>query len=71
VQGGGPTPSVDALLVLGAAVAQASFFVLRKPPPTRYSGVAVTSYAVWPGTVSALPLLPALDQRRSASPGRP
>ncbi len=60
VQGGGLTPSLDAGLVLGAAVAQASFFVLQKPLLARYSGVEVTSYAVWSGTALSLPLLPAL-----------
>jgi drug/metabolite transporter (DMT)-like permease len=60
VQGDGLTPSLDAGLVLGAAIAQASFFVLQKPLLARYSGVEITSYAIWSGTALLLPLLPAL-----------
>ncbi|RSM87598.1 EamA/RhaT family transporter [Kibdelosporangium aridum] len=59
-QGTGLTPSLDALLVLGAAIAQACFFVLQKPLLTRYRGVEVTCYAMWSGTALSLPLLPAL-----------
>lgn len=59
-QGQRLTPSPDALLVLGAALAQALFFVLQKPLLSRYRGVEVTCYAMWSGTALALPLLPAL-----------
>ncbi len=59
-QGGALRPSVDALLILAAAVAQALFFVLQKPLLARYRGFEVTCYAMWSGTVLALPLLPAL-----------
>lgn len=50
----------DALLVLAAAVAQATFFVLQKPLLARYRGFEVTCYAMWSGTLLGLPLLPAL-----------
>jgi drug/metabolite transporter (DMT)-like permease len=59
-QGDGVRPSADALLVLGAAVSQALFFVLQKPLLARYSGFEVTCYAMWSGTLFAVPLLPQL-----------
>jgi drug/metabolite transporter (DMT)-like permease len=59
-QGDGLAPSTDALLVLGAALAQALFFVLQKPLLSRYRGVEVTCYAMWSGTALALPLGSAL-----------
>jgi drug/metabolite transporter (DMT)-like permease len=59
-QGDGFVPSVDALLVLGAAAAQALFFVLQKPLLGSYRGVEVTCYTMWAGTVLAAPLIPAL-----------
>ena len=59
-QGSRLQPSRDALLILGAAVAQALFFVLQKPLLARYRGFEVTCYAVWSGTLFAVPLLPAL-----------
>jgi len=45
-----------ALLVLGAAVAQATFFVLQKPLLVRYSPFEVTFYAMWIGAIVLLPL---------------
>jgi drug/metabolite transporter (DMT)-like permease len=68
-QGAGLTPSIDAVLVLGAAVAQASFFVLQKPLLARYSSVEVTCYAMWSGTAMSLPLLPALIRQAPHAPG--
>jgi drug/metabolite transporter (DMT)-like permease len=55
-QGGSLRPSPDALLILAAAVAQALFFVLQKPLLSRYRGFEVTCYAMWSGTLLALPL---------------
>jgi drug/metabolite transporter (DMT)-like permease len=51
--GGGPLPA--AVAVLGAAVAQAAFFVLQKPLLARYSAVEVTCHAIWAGTLLVLP----------------
>lgn len=59
-QGDGVRPSADALLLLGGAVSQALFFVLQKPLLARYSGFEVTCYAMWSGTLFALPLAPQL-----------
>jgi len=61
-QGGALRPSSDALLVLGAALAQAMFFVLQKPLLSRYRAFEVTCYATWSGTLLATPLLPALTR---------
>jgi drug/metabolite transporter (DMT)-like permease len=47
-----------AVLVLGAAVVQAGFFVAQKPLLARYRATEVTCYAMWAGTLLALPLLP-------------
>ncbi|WP_158881063.1 DMT family transporter [Amycolatopsis anabasis] len=59
-QGNHLRPSADALLILGAALAQALFFVLQKPLLARYRPFEVTCYATWSGTLFALPLLPDL-----------
>lgn len=59
-QGGSLRPSVDALLVLAAALAQSLYFVLQKPLLSHYSGFEVTCYATWVGAVAMLPALPAL-----------
>lgn len=61
--------SGGAVLVVGAALCQAVFFVLQKPLLKTYSPVEVTSYAMWVGLV---PLLLAgdgtVDAVRSAGP---
>lgn len=61
-QDGSFQPSGGALLVLGAAASQALFFVLQKPLLQHYRGLDVTCYAVWSGTLLALPLLPAFTR---------
>jgi len=50
-----PTAGLDALLILGAATAQALFFVLQRPLLDRYTGFEVTTYATWIGALAALP----------------
>ncbi|MGH9213252.1 MAG: DMT family transporter [Acidimicrobiales bacterium] len=52
---GGIRPSADALLVLGAAACQATFFVLQKPLLSRYSSFEVTCYATWAAGLMMLP----------------
>ena len=47
--------SLDAILILGAAAAQALFFVLQRPLLDRYTGFEVTTYATWTGALAALP----------------
>jgi drug/metabolite transporter (DMT)-like permease len=53
---GGPAVSADALLVLGAAAAQATYFVLQKPLLARYSAVEVVTWSTWAGTLICLPV---------------
>jgi drug/metabolite transporter (DMT)-like permease len=58
--GGGLQLSGGALLVLGAAVAQATFFVSQKALLRRYASLAVTAWAMGLGAAMALPLAPGL-----------
>jgi drug/metabolite transporter (DMT)-like permease len=58
-QGGGVGVSADALLVLGAAVSQAVFFVLQKPLLPRYGSLRVTAWAMWLGALALVPFAPA------------
>lgn len=50
----------SALVVLAAAVAQATYHTAQKPLLARYSGLEVTVYATWSGTVFILPWAPGL-----------
>jgi drug/metabolite transporter (DMT)-like permease len=54
--GGGVRISDGALLVLGAALAQATFFVSQKALLVRYRSLAVTAWAMGLGAALALPL---------------
>lgn len=47
--------SFGALLVLGAALGQGTFFVLEKPLLERYTALEVTCYTTWAACVMALP----------------
>lgn len=53
-EGGSFELSTGVLLVLGAALAQAVFFVLQKPLLTSYTALEVTFYAMWVGVVPLL-----------------
>jgi len=53
--GDGVSLSAGALLVLGAAVAQATFFVIQKPLLRRYTPFEVTTYAMVCGAIMLLP----------------
>ncbi|MEO1053410.1 MAG: DMT family transporter [Bacteroidota bacterium] len=55
------------LLVLGAALSQAVFFIVQKPLLTRYSPFTVISYSVWLGTLFLLPFSGDIMQIQSAS----
>src|SRR5690349_17387496 len=55
-QGDGISLHGGALLVLGAALSQAAFFVVQKPLLARYTAFEVTAYAMWAGTALLLPL---------------
>ncbi|TCN32851.1 drug/metabolite transporter (DMT)-like permease [Kribbella orskensis] len=52
----------SAWVILAAAVAFGSYHVAIKPLLSRYSGLEVTAYATWTGTLLLLPGLPALVQ---------
>jgi drug/metabolite transporter (DMT)-like permease len=60
--GGGAPVSSGVLLVLGAAIAQATFFVVQKPLLARYSAFEITTYATVSGAVMLLPLAPSLPR---------
>ncbi|WP_168211331.1 DMT family transporter [Actinosynnema sp. ALI-1.44] len=59
-QGASLRPSADALLVLAAALAQSTYFVVQKPLLAHYSGFEVTCYATWVGALVMAPTLPGL-----------
>jgi len=52
----GVSLSAGALLVLGAAAAQASFFVIQKPLLRRYTPFETTTYAMVSGAIMLLPV---------------
>ena len=60
--------SGGALLVLGAAAAQATFFVSQKALLRRYGSLAVTAWAMGLGAAMALPLAPGLAGDVTAAP---
>jgi terminal-alkyne amino-acid exporter len=66
--GGGVRLSGGALLVLGAALAQATFFVSQKALLGRYGSLAVTAWAMGLGAAMALPLAPGLAGDVAAAP---
>jgi drug/metabolite transporter (DMT)-like permease len=66
--GGGVRLSSGALLVLGAALAQATFFVSQKALLRRYGTLAVTAWAMGLGAALALPLAPGLAGDVAAAP---
>jgi drug/metabolite transporter (DMT)-like permease len=66
--GGGAGVSPGALLVLGAALAQATFFVSQKALLRRRGSLAVTAWAMGLGAGMALPLAPGLASDVAAAP---
>jgi drug/metabolite transporter (DMT)-like permease len=61
--------SGHAVLVLGAAVLFALFFVIQRPLLARYSSFELTCYATWSGAIATTPFLPSLlAQARRAQP---
>ena len=67
---GGLRLSSGALLVLGAAVAQATFFVAQKPLLRRYGGLELTAWAMAIGALLTLPLAGGLPDAVAAAPAR-
>jgi terminal-alkyne amino-acid exporter len=66
--GGGARLSPGALLVLGAALAQATFFVSQKALLRRHGSLAVTAWAMGLGAAIALPLAPGLPGDVASAP---
>jgi drug/metabolite transporter (DMT)-like permease len=66
--GGGVHLSGGALLVLGAALAQATFFVSQKALLLRHGSLAVTAWAMGLGAAMALPLAGGLPADVGAAP---
>jgi drug/metabolite transporter (DMT)-like permease len=67
---GGLRLSSGALLVLGAAVAQATFFVAQKPLLRRYGSLELTAWAMALGALLTLPLAGGLPHAVAAAPAR-
>jgi drug/metabolite transporter (DMT)-like permease len=65
---GGLALEEGALLVLGAAVAQATFFVAQKPLLRRYGSLELTTWAMALGALMTLPFAPGLPQAVGAAP---
>src|SRR5919204_2201235 len=65
---GGVRLSGGALLVLGAALAQATFFVSQKALLVRYGSLALTAWAMGLGAAMALPLTPGLAADVASAP---
>ena len=59
-EGGGFHLEPMALLILGASISTAIYFVLSKKPLRTYSSLEFTSYTIWFGTVPMLVFLPGL-----------
>ncbi|MFI9045379.1 DMT family transporter [Streptomyces sp. NPDC053427] len=67
--GGGSTGfSPGALVVLAAALVQGAYHCATKPLLRRYSGLEVAAYAMWAGTLFALPLAPHTARTIAAAP---
>jgi drug/metabolite transporter (DMT)-like permease len=65
---GGLALDEGALLVLGAAVAQATFFVAQKPLLRRYKSLELTTWAMALGALMALPFAPGLPAAVGSAP---
>ena len=57
-----------ALLIVVAAVGESIYFVLQKPYLKRYSGLQLTTYTIWTGTLCMLVFLPGLIRQLPAAP---
>jgi drug/metabolite transporter (DMT)-like permease len=58
-----------ALSILLSALCVSVYFVLQKPFLRKYGALAFTTYAIWSGTVFALPFLPGLVARAGEAGG--
>lgn len=67
-EGGGFRLEPMALLVLGASISTAIYFVLSKRPLRTYTSLEFTSYTIWLGTIPMLVFLPGLLKQLPAAP---
>jgi drug/metabolite transporter (DMT)-like permease/GNAT superfamily N-acetyltransferase len=67
-EGGGFHFQPMALLVLGASISTAIYFVIGKKPLRTYSSQEFTSYVIWIGTIPMLYFLPGLLKQVSVAP---
>lgn len=67
-EGGGFRLEPMALLVLGASISTAIYFVLSKRPLRTYTALEFTSYTIWMGTIPMLVFLPSLLRQLPAAP---
>jgi drug/metabolite transporter (DMT)-like permease/GNAT superfamily N-acetyltransferase len=67
-EGGGFHFQPMALLVLGASISTAIYFVIGKKPLRTYSSLQFTSYVIWIGTVPMLFFLPGLLRQLPVAP---
>jgi drug/metabolite transporter (DMT)-like permease len=65
---GGLQLSAGALLVLGAAMAQAAYFIACKPMLARYGSLELTTWAMATGALITLPLAPGLPGAIAGAP---
>ncbi len=57
-----------ALYIVLAALGESAFFVLQKPLLSRYSGLQLTTYTIWTGTVFMMVYLPGLISQIGRAP---
>jgi drug/metabolite transporter (DMT)-like permease len=57
-----------ALLIVIAAIGESVYFVLQKPHLSRYTGLQLTTYTIWTGTVCMLVFLPGLMRQVKVAP---
>jgi len=57
-----------ALFIVLAAISESLFFVLQKPLLSRYSGLQLTAYTIWTGTLFMMVYLPGLVSQIGRAP---
>lgn len=67
-EGGGFRLEPMALLILGASLSTAVYFVISKKPLRTYSSLEFTSYIIWFGTIPMLAFLPGLVRELPLAP---
>jgi drug/metabolite transporter (DMT)-like permease len=68
-EGRGLTFDRGAVFILLSALCVSAYFVLQKPFLRKYGALAFTTYAIWAGTIFALPFLPGLVAQAGEASG--